>query len=406
MRKWQIGSGLTACVLIVGGAFQAASEPPLGPDDIHARGPIAIVGHGSFFDHDGNELSLTSADVLEAQRYYLERLYERASSSQKAAYDGLRQRLLGKEAPTQHEEAPLNAFLAKWLIDQVKPAKASELASISSALHSEYSRLEPEAAPLSSRLQKLLEEEHLVSAPAATGLGGAAYLDACKAAGVPVPPPWGSSQWQSQGILSEKFISSPLEAEVFTYQSTSPRGICFALPRSVGDSIKLLGIICQGELRGNACFWDNQVNDRQVPIPKGTFKPILEFAGGAELDQGDGGTCTSCHAGENAFIIHPNTALKPASSALPLMPKRWYTPMVHPDWPANPGPDTVLASFPSLRARGPAWNATPAPPRAAAGCLTSRPERSIAIKSSPRPSRGRCPRGTPGIPPSNCTGTC
>src|SRR5678816_3299079 len=81
-----------------------------------------------------------------------------------------------------------------------------------------------------------------------------------------------------------------------------------------GAQIELLGIICMGTGIANAsgatvasaCFWDNQKDKQGVLVPRtGEFPINTNFAAGNELEGGSGGICTACHAGENAFIIHP-----------------------------------------------------------------------------------------------------
>src|SRR5690606_34714071 len=141
--------------------------------------------------------------------------------------------------------------------------------------------------------------------------------------------------------------------EVFYYDSrtdlddpTNPPGLCMALPRSVFPAgqtpeegppsrIALLGVICQGEVTGGACFWDNGdnwLNDVGVPggvdpfwtLEFGDGPRTTHFVGGAELSQGLGGNCAACHQGENVFIVHPGTALD-----LPdRLPNKWHEPIV------------------------------------------------------------------------------
>jgi hypothetical protein len=178
-----------------------------------------------------------------------------------------------------------------------------------------------------------------------------AYINECAANGVPIPPDWGSSQWTHVGNLSdaEEFISVGSEARVYKYKSTGPEGTCIALPRfrnnGSGD-IGLLGIICLGKQTSKACFWDNQQNDVSFDIGPSENVPLSSFAGGAELKDGTGGTCTSCHAGENPYIIHPASALSQGSLGdVVLQADNWYDPLVHPDWPQNPGPSVAVPAI-------------------------------------------------------------
>jgi hypothetical protein len=154
-------------------------------------------------------------------------------------------------------------------------------------------------------------------------------------------------------LQSSTFISADLPyVEVFSYDSTNPDGVCLALPRATSASadIELLGIICMGKATGKACFWDNQIAQQQTPIKRGQPAELLKsFSGGPELDGGTGGICTSCHAGENPFVIHPRTALgMPALKGLRLKPDNFYQPLVSSAWPQSPGPSNILDGIDSV----------------------------------------------------------
>jgi len=180
--------------------------------------------------------------------------------------------------------------------------------------------------------------------------------------------PTGKAGWRSLGFIpkNEQFIVGTA-AEVRVFVSDSPVGVCVALPRYLDDSLQeitLDGAICLGQVSSKVCIWDNQMpitkpdgtiavegflfstNDL-IPIgvpdlkidPKGRFQ-----AGGAEIEFGTGGVCTSCHAGENPFIVHPRADLgggllmgrlgKPPLN-LPTFPTNRYDPLVGSSWPQN-----------------------------------------------------------------------
>jgi hypothetical protein len=185
-----------------------------------------------------------------------------------------------------------------------------------------------------------------------TTKGGQQYIDECLANGVPRPPDWGSPLWlrrANNSILTDEFISWNQEAEVFHFISTNPEGICMALPRSTGNTITLLGIICQSKQTGKACFWDNVMNKQAFFVQKGESVPIVStsggraFSGGIDLLGASGGVCTTCHLGENAFIVHPGGPLDFGDIAKPNV---WYDPIVPESWPDNPGPSTLLEQIP------------------------------------------------------------
>ena len=187
-----------------------------------------------------------------------------------------------------------------------------------------------------------------------TSLSGAQYANLCMSRGVPLPPKWGTNAWQFSGILadSEEFILKSRVAHVYYYESASPPGLCFALPRTTAAKDQVprasFGVICQGE-SGKVCFWDNAaavdwdprngttVFSEQKTIAS-TDAGALDgtFIGGAALATHPGGICSDCHAGENPFIIHPRTALD-LGSVLQVS-SFWYDPIVPAGWPENPGP--------------------------------------------------------------------
>ncbi len=148
--------------------------------------------------------------------------------------------------------------------------------------------------------------------------GATPYMKQCIDGGVPVPPKWGDDRWVKQGNLDstkgQVFASSLPTTEVWTYKSSQPEGICYALPRiDAGGTIQLLGQICQGSKTGKACFWDNL--DPANPTMTGR-KPVNDSSGpdnmaGADvMDLPEGEQCTECHRGDNVFNIHPNTPLR------------------------------------------------------------------------------------------------
>jgi hypothetical protein len=130
------------------------------------------------------------------------------------------------------------------------------------------------------------------------------------------------------------------------------------------QEIKLDGAICLGQLSSKVCIWDNQMPiansdgttdvqgfdfapGEEIPIgvsdlkidPKGRYQ-----AGGAEIENGTGGVCTNCHAGENPYIIHPGVDLgsgllmsklnRPPLN-LPTFSSNRYDPLVGASWPQN-----------------------------------------------------------------------
>jgi hypothetical protein len=196
---------------------------------------------------------------------------------------------------------------------------------------------------------------------------GQAYINECIAAGVPIPPPIGQldpaglTGWKIQGFIpgTQQFIVGT-PAEVRTFQSSSPVGMCIALPRysnATKTTVSLDGVICLGKATSKVCFWDNQMNGSGFSFASGTKIPIgvadltinpagQYQAGGFELNNGSGGVCTDCHAGQNPYIVHPNVdlgggagplmgALNQSPLNLPTFSVSRYDPLVSASWPQN-----------------------------------------------------------------------
>jgi hypothetical protein len=338
-------------------AVQAPATPPRAHAPVLPRTdvvdlsnePVGYIGHGAMFDRSGKEIAVTPEFADQVQEFYLEALLRAADEKQRGAYEQKRQKLFDGRRWDARSAFFIRSALIAGLVREARLANPGVLLGKTSLLN--WRILGSFKPPRT--LERMLVEAGLVEQSimrSSTTAGGAAYVNACSADGVPTPPDWGTSQWVSQGTLTDaqEFISASMVAEVFTWESSAPEGMCIALPRSNGNSIGLLGIICLGKASGKACFWDNQQNDNQFPIQKGTVVPLSQFAGGGDLEGGSGGVCTSCHAGENPYVIHPGTNLgTPKLGSFPLKADGWYDPMVHPSWPQNPGPTNILASVPS-----------------------------------------------------------
>jgi hypothetical protein len=176
---------------------------------------------------------------------------------------------------------------------------------------------------------------------------GIDYIEEClNVHGVPIP--WTvldpAAGWVNHGVIADPFEAPGWDAELWTWESNDPDGVCMALPRWSGNNAMLLGVICLGRATSRTCFWDN---------PSGTFFqkntpiPIDNFVGGFALDANLQGRCSDCHAGENPFVVHPDdAAFESAKVAVNLEPLSWPRPVVPalPDWPGNPGPIQKLGS--------------------------------------------------------------
>ncbi len=333
-----------ATLASTGLAFAAASQlfAQTFPDE-----PIAYIGHGAAFDRKGREIALTPAFIESAQGYYIQKLRERVTPEQRKEFDRLRETLPKGKRWDRQTQLYASSALMDWLLSRTPIDPMGAIAGknnlLKYAIRKRAFANKKFVAP--EELTKLGAREE----PAqrfSTMNSGAAYFAECANAGVPTPPDWGSSQWTDNGELTTEFISGGLRARVFYRHSTSPEGVCYALPRDDGSDIVLLGVICMGKQSSNVCFWDNQENDTQFDIPLGDSVPLADFSGGAELLGGQGGICTTCHSGENPYVIHPGSALDLSGIGVPTMPDNWYDPLVHPNWPQNAGPLTIFDGVP------------------------------------------------------------
>jgi hypothetical protein len=306
--------------------------------------PIAYIGHGAMFDRSDNRIEPTREFIADAQRFYMEFLSERLLDQQRQSFKSKRERLFAGPELDEQSRLIANSALIDWQIQNVDAARVEDLHRLAGKNSFLKWLLQPHVAAdqltkerqtflMPDLLQNRLTEAGLsVAAARSTSRSRDGYIEECRNAGVPIPPDWGSPKWKSKGFLTTNFVGGP--AEVFIALSSSPTGVTIALPRYAGDIIDQLGIISLGQASSRACFWDNHKD-----IPKGSPLSLREFAGGAELADGFGGRCTACHAGENPFVIHPNTNLGlPNLGGVPLFSNNWYQPLVHPGWPQNPGP--------------------------------------------------------------------
>lgn len=329
----------------------ALSGQSLLAEDLLTEDPIAYIGHGVMFDRNGNRIEPTPEFIAKAQAVYRNFLSEQLPDQQRQLFESKSEKLFAGAAFDEQSRLVANSSLIDWEIKNVDAARVEDLDRLTAKnnflkwlLRSQLTSADQpsqkrETFKMPDLLQSQLEEAGLSEAALRSTIqSGTDYIDECRNAGVPIPPDWGSNKWQSKGFLGTYFVgSSVTPAEVFVALSPSPPGVSIALPRYTNPemtTIDMLGIISLGQVSSKACFWDNPKN-----IPKGKPVPLSEFPGGAELFDGFGGRCTACHAGENPFVIHPNTTLGlPNLAGLPLFANEWYQPLVHPEWPQNLGP--------------------------------------------------------------------
>lgn len=327
----------------------------------NVKEPISIIGHGAMFDRNGREVPPSLGFIREAQAWYRQDLLRKVPSGQRAEFENIEKRVTTRLTLDAQSRVVASANLLDWLIARadLAPQQRERLIGKNNLMKRELeTRMseEPKGRSVPRSLERFTPPPELFDRLRKEGVtkdrlferivtttGGAAYRTLCAANGVPIPPDWdmsGATGWVNQGQIpsTDVFISPSLQAEVFTYHSTSPEGMCIALPRYNGaNSIRLLGIICLGKVSSKACFFDNDIGGSQFFPNVGQVVPLANFGGGNDLI--NGGMCTDCHAGENPYIIHPTTVLgNLAGLGLPTFADNWYEPIVKPGWIQNPGP--------------------------------------------------------------------
>ncbi|NTJ51560.1 hypothetical protein G6K93_31615 [Agrobacterium rhizogenes] len=380
-RRYFLYAAVLLIVLMNGGSLLA--------DD---NEPIAFIGHGAFFSSDGRQIDVTLDFIESVQTYYRQKLTSSMTNDKNASAIELEKRASQISTSSRQNRLLLqNSFLASIASDSTDPDVGQIRAKLN-ALNNALKVLVPEHAPGNTPLsiiprrkfvpdsvvRDIITKQSFSSQEAtilsSTTSAGQKYIDECLSNGVPIPPPMGKIDpngkvgWKSLGFIpkdAQFIVGTPAEVRVFI--SDSPAGMCFALPRYVDDSlqeIELDGAICLGQLSSKVCIWDNQMptidadgktnvegfvfsTGDQIPIgvpdlkidPKGRYQ-----AGGAEIENGTGGVCTNCHAGENPYIIHPKADLgggllmgklsRPPLN-LPTFSTNRYDPLVGSSWPQN-----------------------------------------------------------------------
>ncbi|MER9026138.1 hypothetical protein NKI01_26910 [Mesorhizobium sp. M0815] len=344
--------GLSASVSLASlGLITSIAIAQIQDDD-----PIAFVGHGAIFSQAGNEISPTLQSMSTALAWYKARLAARLTDAQRQDFNKLDQDL--RTGLTLDEQARLvvDASLVDWLLDTVPPEADDRIRQKNNALKrilrtklwNQVTEAPSQPYAVDRALADRLASNPLLTAKNKiipfdlTAKGGEAYRAECLADGVPIPPDFGpGSGWTSQGKIdkADLFIERSIDAEVLSWTSASPSGICVALPRyDANNMVQLDGVICLGRDTSKTCFWDNEKNGQTFEFPLGTSRPFSDFGGGTELQASVGGVCSDCHAGENPYIIHG----KILSSLSDTFGAEWYHPLVRTgdtvEWPQNPGP--------------------------------------------------------------------
>jgi hypothetical protein len=387
--------GATLFCAALCGATLALAQPapmplpvPKDPNRVVKPGdaPLPVLStsiHGYFVDGELRSVKATPALILQSQAALLQVLERQLPEAQRAAYRKKQQTLLGAGGAPEGDRVWAQALLTAFLLDTVKPVDEPTLRSRNQSLLSAYAKLlgQPLAADdvIAGKLPEWVKNRIVIDRNDLISIFGPIkglynYSAQCKAAGVPPPPNWDAkvdvadgtvspNGWKKQGQLNTNYLTQPgqfpnARTIVYSYvPATAPMGMCIALP-IIQDTVNTpkvidaLGIICQGvSTTGNAgtsnskaCFWDN---NGDVTLKTNTPYAINGTGFKSPPRLPDDNQCTDCHAGENAFIVHPGTPLQAAKDAFNnshtpnfASQNNWYSPMVQPTWPINPEPPT------------------------------------------------------------------
>lgn len=282
---------------------------------------LASFGHGSYFSANGERIELTIPVVRKTQEHLIEKWSGEFGTGHAAAHEN-------------HEDPIVsNYFLIVDLLDAASDAgyRAPWDVQVNNAVFAFYIN-EVGLEDLRTARQALITQE-----------SGAAYRAECASHSVPIPDSVLDSSWTNHGVLTTNFVG--LEAELWSWESSSPDGLCLALPRwNSQDQAPLFGIICMGRESSKVCYFDNPNMHPQYgteSFDRWESHSIEKFLGGADLVLNQGGVCSDCHAGQNPFVVHPNDPafIDLDNTVRTHNPAQWHEPIVSGTiWPENPGP--------------------------------------------------------------------
>jgi len=266
---------------------------------------LAAYGHGKAVDGKGAELVLTLELVKKwhaAMRADVASATGNKFTSETAALIKEADALLGKQEYSDGQKEVLLGALIWRMLREAPAELAKELVWRNDVLISFTARNLYLPPPYADLLRRLGYTDLQFRLPQLQS----SYMQACKDAGVPVPPDWKESgtAWVKQGKLTFKMLFPEKEAYVYTWRDPSIAGGCVALPRGDGSAGDFAGIICQSASNGRACFWDNNLKSDPMQNPIG-WKRTLKLA---LLNDGStlGSPCTNCHTGKNVFLMTPD----------------------------------------------------------------------------------------------------
>ncbi|MEM7353416.1 MAG: hypothetical protein AAF657_21650 [Acidobacteriota bacterium] len=269
---------------------------------------IAMSGHGLLFDSGMREIKLTDLVITTLQDSILEEISRRKFKGHidQEVADAIAsaQDLMQSAALTFDEQRLVNSAIIEARLRSTPKKFRDKYLWRNRVLASALMRrggFGPVPRPLIIEAWRSLD---FIGADFQV-VGDTPYMSDCRSKGVPIPPDWAEdgTAWVFQGQLEQNLLDPGEDAAVYTYSHPSLRGGCIALPRGDGSPGSLAGIICQNATNGHACFWDNKKRGQVGVIGwKGLRLVIADLQDATDLST----NCTSCHSGENVFIISPD----------------------------------------------------------------------------------------------------
>ena len=355
MNRYRCGGAFLFSICAIAALSACHDDPSAGPDaglaDLEAsivmppvrEVPLGIAGsyHGILHDRWRKPIKLTVQGALAKQEELVALVLQTKKGADLASK---RAAIVGNRQLSLVERIVINDGLLEWAVStdqQVAEAYDATHGWLSTTAI-DLARLTPDFYQRRIWLADILRRLDLSQffPILRARRDGKAYQEQCRAAGVPFPPSWPSSDWVSNGDLpvSKSFLPSD-GVSVYSYRDPAVPGLCIALPRTTTTGeIDLMGFICQSATTGKTCYWDNldAVTGSRIRGPLDTTRiDMLLVQNGNSLRS----NCTSCHRGDNSFIQHPGTALDFGAEAQAAV---WPSPVTTQAW-SNP---------PALRARG------------------------------------------------------
>jgi hypothetical protein len=295
------------CLVMLIAAFAVAasaadSKAKASKEPVPLAEIIAHAGHGKLFDQHMKEIKSDTA-LMAIQDAILEAVLKDPSvaKDEKALKAVSKAMKAAKDAKPDDRLILHNAVVLRLLRDARQDLRRrydwrnNVLINYYITKHPAYLKV------ISGKLLQIISELGRLQAYFETN-----YMADCRAAGVPIPPNWAQTgtEWVQQGTLSDNLLAPGGFAAVWTWSDPHNRGACIALPRDSGAPGTLAGIICQSATTGNACFWDNKLrsNPTQALGWDGITLVIADLVDGSNLSE----NCTSCHKGNNVYLIAPS----------------------------------------------------------------------------------------------------